>query len=163
MTLPADGIVRYRVTVAEDWLDYNDHMNVAMYLRAFDDASEALSRIVGMGPDYERETGNSWVALESHITYQREARLGEVLDIETRVLGVTAKKLHLCQEMLRNGELLATHEQLGLHFDTGARASSPFAPDILANYTYLYEAQGGRPRPEWLGRAVALEQSRPRA
>lgn len=163
MTLPADGILRYEATVVEDWLDYNDHMNVAAYLKAFDDAGEALSQAVGMGPAYERETGRSWVALESHITFQREALLGEVLAIETRVLGVTEKKLHLCQAMYRDGELLATHEQLGLHFDTRARASCAFEPAILAAYSRLVEAQAALPRPKWLGRGVEPGQAPPEA
>jgi acyl-CoA thioesterase FadM len=40
------------------------------------------------------------------------------------VLDFDDKKMHLYQEMYRGDELLATHEQLGLHFDT-RRAPRP--------------------------------------
>ncbi len=161
MKLPPQGLAIHEVTVGPDWLDYNDHMNVAYYLKAFDDAGEGLSRLAGMGPDYERATGCSWVALESHITFQQEARRGDALRILSRIIGVDAKKIHVCQEMYRGDELLATHEQLGLHFDTRARRSSPFAPDILRNFMRLLEAQQPLGAPPWLGRAVALKQNRP--
>lgn len=74
MTLPNTGLCEYRVTVGRDWLDYNEHMNVAYYLKAFDDAGEGLTVVIGMGADYTRRTNNSWVALESHITFQEDER-----------------------------------------------------------------------------------------
>ena len=73
MTLPRTGLCEYRVMVGRDWLGYNQHMNVAYYLKAFDDAGEGLTVVIGMGADYTRRTGNSWVALASHITFQNEA------------------------------------------------------------------------------------------
>ena len=39
MTLPDNGLCECRVTVGRDWLEYNEHMNVAFYLKAFDDAN----------------------------------------------------------------------------------------------------------------------------
>lgn len=158
---PMAGICIAWATVGEDWLDYNDHMNVAFYLKAFDEASEQLTCVIGMGAEYTRSTGNSWVALESHIGFQQEARLGERLRIETRVVGVAGRKMHVAQEMYRDDTLLATHEQLGLHFDTVARRASAFPETVFDKLRQLRDLQAARPPLRWLGRSIGLDQSRP--
>lgn len=161
MTLPENGLCEYRVTVGRDWLDYNEHMNVAYYLKAFDDAGEGMTLLIGMGADYTRRTHNSWVALESHITFQNEALLGDELRILTRVLDFDEKKMHIFQEMYRGQELLATHEQLGLHFDTAARRGSPFTPEVRASLEALHAAQATLPRPPASGRSVGIRRQAP--
>ncbi len=158
---PAAGICIAYATVGRDWLDYNDHMNVAYYLKAFDEASEQLTCVMGMGAAYTRATGLSWVALESHIGFQQEARLGERLRIETRVIGVAGRKMHLAQEMYRDDALLATHEQLGLHFDTGTRRASDFPETVREALCRLRDQQSALPPPRWLGRAIGLDLARP--
>lgn len=156
MTLVDNGLCEYRVTVGRDWLDYNEHMNVAFYLKAFDDAGEHLTVAIGMGADYTRRTNNSWVALESHITFQNEALLGDALRIESRVLAFDEKKMHIYQEMFRADELLATHEQLGLHFDTSARRGSAFTPEVRARLERLQAAQASLARPAAMGRSISI-------
>lgn len=161
MTLPDYGLCEYRVTVGRDWLDYNEHMNVAFYLKAFDDAGEGLTIAIGMGAEYTRRTDNSWVALESHLTFQNEALLGDELRVESRVLDFDDKKMHLYQEMYRGAELLATHEQLGLHFDTSARRGSAFTPEVRINLERLHAAQAALPRADVIGRSVSLARRKP--
>ncbi|MBK6660772.1 MAG: thioesterase family protein [Proteobacteria bacterium] len=116
-----------------------------------------------MGADYTRRTNNSWVALESHITFQNEALLGDELRIESRVLDFDDKKMHLYQEMYRGDELLATHEQLGLHFDTVARRASAFTPAVRAALEQLHEAQRQLARPVAVGRSIGIRRSKPAA
>lgn len=154
--LPADGLCRSSHRVQRDWLDYNGHMNVAWYLKIFDDAGDRLTEVVGMGESYTRRTGNSWVALESHLGFIAEAYLDDALEVRSRVLAVEQKKLHLFQEMFRDDELLATHEQLGLHFDTAARRGSPFEPHVLAQLGVLCERQQALPSPPRAGRTVGI-------
>ena len=161
MQAPEHGICRHYCTVGPDWLDYNEHMNVAYYLKVFDDASEGLIENAGMGADYNRTTHNSWVALESHITFQQEALLGDELRVESRIPAVADKKLHYYQEMYRGADLLATHEQLGLHFDTVARRSTEFAPEVRAKLELLRAAAAQAPRPDWIGRAISLTRKQP--
>lgn len=161
MTLPNNGLCEYRVTVGRDWLDYNQHMNVAYYLKAFDDAGEGLAVVIGMGADYTRRTNNSWVALESHITFQNEALLGDELRIESRVLDFDDKKMHVYQEMFRGDELLATHEQMGLHFDTEARRGSAFIPEVRNSLERLHAAQASLAQPAAVGRSISLARRKP--
>jgi acyl-CoA thioester hydrolase len=149
------------VAVSADWLDYNLHMNVAYYSLAFDLGGEELVELAGMGRSYTAETHNSWVSLEAHITYQQEARLGDDLRIESRVLDCDAKRVHLYQEMYRGNELLATHEQLDLHFNLETRRSCPFEPEVLDNFERLRNAQRVLPIPEWVGRSVSMHKKPP--
>ena len=160
MIVPYDGVCMDYVKVGRDWLDYNDHMNVAFYLKAFDDASDKLTAVAGMGQAYTEATSNSWVALESHLTFQDEARLGDALRIESRVLEVDEKKLHVYQEMYRDDSLLSTHEQLGIHFNTQERRGCRFANEIYTNLSALVDAQRCLVRPDWLGRSVGIRHPR---
>ncbi len=159
--LPASGLVVTRAEVIPAWLDYNEHMNVAYYMVAFEAGIDAYKHLVGLTPAYIAEHRRSTVALEAHITYQREASLGDELCVETRVLDCDSKRAHIFQEMYRGTELLCTQETLALSFDISARRSAPFEPAIAAGYAALIEAQRELPRPSWVGRAIGIKQGRP--
>ncbi len=150
------GVHSVKLEVRPEWLDYNDHMNVAYYSLAFDLAGEEFVKAAGMGEDYTRETQNSWMVLEAHITYQNEAQPGDRLRIESRVLDCNAKCAHLYQEMYRGDTLLSTQEQLVLHVSLATRRGAPFEPSILANFETLRERQAALPRPDWIGRRIGI-------
>ncbi len=160
-SLPANGLVVNHATVVPEWIDYNGHMNVAYYIKAFEIGIDAYKAWVGMTLDYIESTGRSTVALESHVTYQAEAHLGEDLAIETRILACDGKRAHVYQEMYRDTTLLATQEVLAISFDTNARRTGPFEPAIAANYQRLVEAAAGVPRPSWVGRAISITARKP--
>ncbi|MCB1749002.1 MAG: thioesterase family protein [Gammaproteobacteria bacterium] len=162
-SLPADGIVRLEVTVKPEWLDYNDHMNVAWYVAAFDLGIDAFKDVIGITLDYIAREQRSTVALESHITYQREAHRDQVLRVETRIVDFDGKRVHIYQELYRDTDLLATQETVSISFDTAARRSCPFADDMAARYRTVLEAAAALPRPQWLGRSVGIRQGKPAA
>ncbi len=147
------------MTVPREWLDYNDHMNVAYYTLAFDNAGEELLKSAGMGHEYTQTTQNSWMVLEGHITYQNEARLGDLLLIKSRVLDCSTKAAHLYQEMYRGETLLSTQEQLMLHVSLATRRTSPFEPAVLTALQAMQAAQQDLPRPEWIGRRIGIRRS----
>ncbi len=144
-------------TVPREWLDYNDHMNVAYYTLAFDNAGEDLLKVAGMGQAYTETTNNSWMVLEGHITYQNEARLGDTLLVKSRVLDCSAKAAHLYQEMYRGDQLLSTQEQLMVHVSLETRRTCPFAPEVLASLQEMQAAQRDLPRPDWIGRRIGIK------
>ena len=156
MSLPEQGLHLAQMTVPPEWLDYNNHMNVAYYTLAFDLAGEELLKVCGMGEAYTEATKNSWMVTESHITYQNEARLGDALEIRSRVLDVAPKAAHLYQEMYRDGLLLSTQEQLMLHVSLETRRSSPFEPAVLAALQAMQAAQAQLQVPEWIGRRIGI-------
>ena len=159
--IPDHGLVIDMTIVVPAWIDYNGHMNVAYYIKAFEIGIDSYKAVVGMTLDYIERTGRSTVALESHITYQQEAHLGEHLRIETRILDCDGKRVHVSQEIYRDTTLLATQETLAIGFDARARRSNPFEPAIAENYRRLVEAQAALPRPPWVGRAISLNARRP--
>jgi acyl-CoA thioester hydrolase len=148
-----------QMTVPREWLDYNEHMNVAYYTLAFDLAGEELLKVAGMGEAYTQATKNSWMVVESHITYQNEARLGDTLTIKSRVLDCANKAAHLYQEMFRGEQLLATEEQLMLHVSLVTRGATPFEPAVLAALQAMQALQQDMPRPDWVGRQIAIRRS----
>jgi acyl-CoA thioester hydrolase len=159
--IPERGLVIDETAVIPEWIDYNGHMNVAYYIKAFEIGIDSYKAVVGMTLDYIERTGRSTVALESHITYQQEAHLGERLRIETRILDCDGKRVHVYQEIYRDSTLLATQETLAISFDTRARRTSPFEPAIAENYRHLVEAQAAQTRPPWVGRAISISARRP--
>ncbi len=152
--------VSYECAVVPAWLDYNQHMNVAYYTLVFDQAGEEFVKAFGMGLAYTEKTQNSWMVVEAHLGYCNEARLGDWLRIESRVLDFDPKRAHLYQEMYRGDELLATQEQLMLHVSLLTRRASPFAPEILARLERLHTQQQTLPRPANVGRRIGLHQRR---
>ena len=156
MTMPDQGQHLTHMTVPPEWLDYNHHMNVAYYTLAFDLAGEELLKTCGMGEAYTEATRNSWMVTESHITYQNEARLGDALEIRSRVLDLAPKAAHLYQEMYRGDQLLSTQEQLMLHVSLETRRSSPFEPAVFATLQAMQAAQSGLPVPTWVGQRIGI-------
>ena len=109
----------HRSTVLPEWVDWNGHMNVAFYVTAFDQASGAFIRNMGLGRRYvDGKLGMTFV-LEAHITYDREMREGAPMRFTTQLLERDAKKVHLYQEMFHaeQGYLAATNEVIVMNID----------------------------------------------
>ncbi|MGR8919774.1 MAG: thioesterase family protein [Gammaproteobacteria bacterium] len=161
--IPANGIVISAAEVLPDWLDYNDHMNVAYYLVAFEQGIDDYKAIVGLDLEHIEKAQRSTVALESHITFQNEASLGEKLRIETRIIDFDGKRAHIYQELYRDETLLATQETLSISFDLAARRTAPFEDEVAGRYRELVAAQSALPRPKWIGRSIGIKQGKPSA
>lgn len=71
------------------------------------------------------------------------------------------KKMHVYQEMFRGDELLATHEQMGLHFDIEARRGSAFTPEVRSSLVRLHGAQASLAQPAAVGRSISLARRKP--
>lgn len=122
-----------RKTIPPEYIDIMGHMNVMWYIHIFDYGTRNLFDLFGFGEDYVRSTGNGSFALESHIRYLREAKLGESVTVRSRVLDRTAKTIHFMHFMTRDhdGALAATIEVLGAHADLTERKVTPFPPQVL--------------------------------
>jgi acyl-CoA thioester hydrolase len=154
--IPANGIVTTSETVKPEWLDYNDHLNVAYYVMLFDVGIDAFKDVIGMGLGYIERESRSTVALESRIAYLAEASLGDALRIETRIIDFDGKRVHYYQEMFRGEARLALQETLSICFDSEARRSCPFPEDIARNFERMLAAQGPLGRPEWVGQVIGI-------
>ncbi len=154
--LTDNGIVVTTVEVGREWLDYNDHMNVAYYVMAFDFGIDAFKDVIGITLDYIEREKRSTVALESHISYLQEATLGDALRIETRIVDFDGKRVHYYQEMYRGETLLSTQETLSISFSTESRRSCEFEDQARERYQTMLERQGQLPRPEAIGKRIGI-------
>ena len=154
----------YTTRVCREWLDYNGHMNVAYYTLAFDQAAEVFFSSVGLDEAHARETGNSWMVLEAHLTYQNEARLDDELMIATQILDLDSKRIHLFQLMRqeKSGVLLATNEQMILHVNLTGRRTAPFDPPASDMLQALFQQQKPLECPPEVGRVISLNARKPR-
>ena len=154
------GIEVARGHVLPEWIDINDHMNVAYYLLAFDHAVDDLWQRFGLTEDYIRTHSSSTIAVESHVTWQREIVENAPYVITTQVLAYDAKRIHQFQRMYHaeEGFLAATCEWMNLHFDTGARRVAPWPDEIRARIAEFAENQGRLPWPAEAGRRMHVKE-----
>ncbi|MFC4271162.1 thioesterase-like protein [Sneathiella chungangensis] len=119
-------------TVLPEWIDHNEHMNVAYYVLIFDQSLDVFLDEIGLTRKY-RESANCTVyVLETHVTYIQEVLEGDPLAMFVRVLDCDEKRMHLFLEMRHRdkGFLAATSEQMIMHLDkSGPRAKA--MPDFL--------------------------------
>lgn len=132
------------------WLDAYGHLNEAYYLVPFSNATWKLQDKFGIGPAYFDQTGHALYTLESHLRYVDEIRAPALLSIESMVLGVDAKRLHIGHVMWFDGKERATIECMLLHYDTRASATAEFAAPVLNDLQHAI----ADPLPDWAGRAV---------
>ena len=149
----------HTTAIQPEWLDYNDHLNVAYYLLIFDQAGEALVHSLGLGELVTRATGISWVVLENHITYDNEVTLGQMVDVHVQLLDHDQKRLHLYFEMHvkgNKGYLAATLEQMLLCVDLNKRRSTCFPDNVQAEIQSLSRSHVDLPRPGNIGRQIGI-------
>lgn len=151
------GIEVARGAVATEWIDVNGHMNVANYLQAFDDAVVNLRQDFGVTDDYVR-CGRSTFAVECHMTYQQELRLGDPYFITAQLLAYNSTGIHQFNRMYHAEEhfLAATAESMTLHVDLGRRRVVDWPDEILANIARLSREQGSLPYPAEAGRRIRI-------
>jgi acyl-CoA thioester hydrolase len=119
--------------IPKEYMDIMGHMNVMWYIHLFDDGTRNFFRSFGFGEDYVRRTGMGSFALESHVRYRAEVKVGEAVTVRSRVLARSAKTIHFMHFMTRDhdGMLAATIETLSAHADLSRRKVVPYPPEIL--------------------------------
>lgn len=157
--------VLYRDTVRREWIDANGHLNVGYFMVVFDLATDAFLAACGLSTDYKAAHNTSTFAVESHATYQRELREGEVFCCTTQLLDFTDKKVHYFHRMYHESEgyLAATNELLSLYMDMTARRPATFPQTILDRLEVMKSEQAHLPRPVEAGRVIGVHARRPGA
>src|SRR5579863_4442324 len=144
--------------VLPEWIDANGHMNLAYYVVLFDQATDLLYDLIGVGQAYRDATGNSTFTAETHTLYERELLLGERVRVVSHLLGVDTKRLHYFHEMFHadTGHRVAAQELIGLHIDLRIRRVAPFPADVAARLRAVLHARKDRPVPNGAGRRIAM-------
>jgi acyl-CoA thioester hydrolase len=115
----------YRGTVFRWEVDHNDHLTVAYYFARIADAGAAALGALGLSPAAAR-TGDCFVR------YQRELRVGDIMHVESAVIGVEPDALWLGHKLFDTGAdvLCTTVEQrvrLAAPLDAGIRRAAEAA------------------------------------
>lgn len=93
------------ISVLPEWTDYNDHFNVAYYVRAFDIAADTFRRSCGA-------SDATYSIHKSRVSYLQEVHLGSKLILTTQVIAIKRPYLHLLQTMyVEEGLVLAAIEE----------------------------------------------------
>jgi acyl-CoA thioester hydrolase len=144
--------------IEPQWIDYNGHLNMAYYNVMFDRAIDELWLKLGIGPAYRQERDGSTFTAECHVRYLREIHLGDPVQVSILLVAADEKRLHTFEELRHatEGWLSATSENMTIHIDMGTRKTAPFPPDISAKIQALAKAHAIVPRPESIGRNVAM-------
>jgi acyl-CoA thioester hydrolase len=157
MSIPAP-FERYEGEVLREWIDANEHMNLAYYTVLFDYATDVLFDAIGIGRQYKDGTGNGTFAVETHNLYERELLQGDRVRIGTQILGMDGKRLHLAHEMrmAADGQRAATQELMYLHVDLSTRRVVPFPREVRERVATAAAAHARLARPAWAGRRIAM-------
>lgn len=149
----------HRSTVLPEWVDWNGHMNVAFYVLAFDQASGAFMRNMGLGRNYVDSKSGMTFVLETHVTYDRELRQGAPMRFTTQLLERDAKRVHLYHEMFHadQGYLAATNEVIVMNIDYASRKSAPWPVQAAERLELVWDAHKVLPWPAKAGRVMGLK------
>lgn len=153
--------VIYSTQIKPEWLDYNNHMNVAYYVLIFDLAGTELVSQLGLSEAVTKATDISWMVLENHITYNAEVVLDQPVEVRLQLLDHDEKRLHLYFELYaKNSDgteyLSSTLEQMAMCVDLKARRGCAFPAEIAANIQLLSDQQAGLAMPENIGRKIGI-------
>lgn len=148
----------HRSEVLPEWVDWNGHMNLAFYVTAFDQASGAFMRNIGLGRNYVNNKLGMTFVLETHVTYDREMKGGARMRFATQLLARDVKRVHLFHEMFHadEGYLAATNESIIMNIDYASRRSAPWPAQVTERLDAVWEAHKHLPKPAKAGRVMGL-------
>jgi acyl-CoA thioester hydrolase len=132
-------IETFRGVVAPWECDEFGHMNVQFYTARMSDGFWQLLIAMGLGPKVRRERQLGVVALDNQTSYAREVRAGELIRVESGILQIGEKSIHLAHRLLagETGEVAMTSRVKSVCFDLVARRSAPFPPEVREKVTAL--------------------------
>ena len=145
------------MTVKPEWIDHNNHLNMAYYNVLFDQCADEIFAQMGFGPDYIAARGMTTYTAEFHLCYVRELHVDDPVRVSFQMLDMDEKRFHAYQEIHhQDGWLAATAEGVTLHVDTSGPRVAVMPDDILAKVRGVYDAHSTLPRPERAGRSVGI-------
>ncbi|WP_417222486.1 thioesterase family protein [Amphritea sp.] len=153
--------VIYRTHIKPEWLDYNNHMNVAYYVLIFDLAGSELVGQLGLSEAVTKATDISWMVLENHITYNNEVVLDQPVEVRCQLLDHDSKRLHLYFEMIAKNPdgtdyLASTLEQMAMCVDLSSRSSCAFPDTVAQKIELMAKQQASLVTPSGIGRTIGI-------
>lgn len=147
-----------RLKIQPDWIDYNGHLNIAFYVKLFDNGIDIIFDRHGLGASYVNDRKLGFFSAELHVRYLRELHLSDDTRVRMRVLDVDRKRIHYWMELIHadEGWLSATMEIISLHMDMTERRVAPMPDDVFAILDGWRAEQASKPPPEGVGRVIGI-------
>ncbi|MGH7367325.1 MAG: thioesterase family protein, partial [Candidatus Rokuibacteriota bacterium] len=121
-----DWLETYRGTVFRWEVDHNDHLTVAYYFTRIADAAAGLLGAVGLAAAGARTT-------DCFVRYQRELRVGDIMHVESGVIGVAPDALVLGHKLYDSGaRVLCTTVEQRVRLAAPLAAEVRLTPDEVA-------------------------------
>ena len=150
-------VIAPEMAVEDQWIDYNDHLNMAYYNVLFDRTADVAVNILNCGEAYRRETNRTMMTAEAHVTYLRELKKGATVRGTFRLLDADQKRLHIYQELYhRDGWLSAASESVLLHVDLAGPRVTPFPEEIYDDIKTMLRYHRSLPKSKYIGRVIRL-------
>ncbi len=142
-------ISQWQEPVQEAWVDYNGHMNIAYHTLIFFNAVDQFYEMIGLGQPYKETKRMTTFAVECHVGYQREVKLGDEVKVTIQLLGFDEKRLHYFCTMFHvtEGYQIATQEYLVLHVDLATKKVTSFSADPMEKMAELWKVHKDLPTP----------------
>lgn len=135
--------ITYQQEIPEHYRDEMGHMNVMWYTHLFSRSFEIFADQFGFNEAYFRASHAGSFALETHVRYLSEVRIGSHITVRSRLLGRSAKRLHFMHFMTidESGALAAIQEHVGAHIDMRIRRMAPLPEEITRRFDKLLAEQ----------------------
>ncbi len=133
--------VLHSATIGEDFLDAMNHMNVMWYTHLFSEGMASLQAQVGLSWQELEAVNGGTFALEAHVRYLSEVRVGQTIDLRARVIARSARRYHVLQFMTNRDkqEVAATNEMIGAYVDLGKRRMANLPDSVRVKLDALIE------------------------
>ena len=114
--------------VKQEWVDYNNHMNMAYYVLVFDQAWEVALEKFKMGGTAAKDLNRSTMVVETNTKYLNEVKEGEEVDVNLTYFDHDKKRLHIKMEMIARStkKISASMEWISLYIDLSKRKVTEF-------------------------------------
>ena len=135
--------ITYRGVVYPWHCDHMGHMNVMWYAGKFDEACWQLLATLGLHRSRFEQDGTGMAAVEQHTQYKRELHAGDAVTIQSAVLEVTGKTVHMLHKMVHDdsGKVAATTVVVGVHIDTSIRKAIALPEDVRRSAIAMKERE----------------------
>ena len=114
--------------IIKEWVDYNNHLNMAYYILIFDQALEVMLEKFKMGANSAKNNYRSTMVVETNTKYISEVKEGDEVDIMLTFFDHDKKRLHLKLEIIekKTKKVSASIEWLSLYVNLETRKVTEF-------------------------------------
>ena len=119
--------------IIKEWVDYNNHLNMAYYVLIFDQALEVILEKFNMGAKSAKTEKRSTMVVETNTKYINEVQEGIVIDIFLTFFDHDKKRLHLKMEMVekKTKKISASIKWLSLYVNLETRKVTEFESEKI--------------------------------